>query len=144
MIGGSDCDEDTYKTAYRVGELLAENNCIVINGGLGGVMEASAKGARSKGGTVIGILPYSEKKFANPFIDIKIVTNMGHARNVIIAHSSDAVIAIDGGLGTISEIAIALKEGKRVVGLNPPIMIKGMSPAENAEEAVKKALEGYL
>lgn len=141
VIGVSSCDEELYKIAYRVGELLAEKGCVVINGGLTGVMEASAKGAKSKGGLVVGIIPSAFKGDANPYVDIVIATNMGHARNMIIVHSSDALIAIGGGYGTISEMAIALKEGKRVVAINPQIKLPGLITAETPEEAVEKVLK---
>jgi hypothetical protein len=140
VIGGSDCDVKIYEIAYRLGQLLAENGCVVINGGLGGVMEASAKGAKSKDGLVIGILPF-EREQANSFVDISIATNMGHARNMIIVHSSDVLVAVDGGLGTLSEIAIALKEGKKVVAINPPFEIPGIIIGESVENAVNKILE---
>ncbi len=140
VIGASSCDEELYRIAYRVGELLAEKGCIVINGGLTGVMEASAKGAKSKGGLVVGIIPSAFKGDANPYVDIVIATNMGHARNMIIVHSSDALIAIGGGYGTISEMAIALKEGKRVVAIKPQIKLPGLITAETPEEAVEKVL----
>jgi len=141
VIGASSCDEELYRIAYRVGELLAEKGCVVINGGLTGVMEASAKGAKSKGGFVVGIIPSAFKSDANPYVDIVIATNMGHARNMIIVHSSDALIAIGGGYGTISEMAIALKEGKRVVAINPQIKLPGLITAETPEEAVEKVLK---
>ncbi|MEM2801994.1 MAG: TIGR00725 family protein [Archaeoglobaceae archaeon] len=135
VIGSGFCNEETYKLAYRVGELIAEKGCILINGGLGGVMEASAKGAKSKGGITVGVLPRGVEE-ANPYIDIKIATNMGHSRNMIIVHSSDALISIGGEYGTISELAIALKERKRVASLKPPVILRGMKIFENAEEAV--------
>ncbi|MEM2461937.1 MAG: TIGR00725 family protein [Archaeoglobaceae archaeon] len=135
VIGSGFCNEETYKLAYRVGELIAEKGCILINGGLGGVMEASAKGAKSKGGITVGVLPRGVEE-ANPYIDIKIATNMGHARNMIIVHSSDALISIGGEYGTISELAIALKERKRVASLKPPVILRGMKIFETAEEAV--------
>jgi hypothetical protein len=137
IIGSSFCGEELYGIAYRVGELLAEKGYIVINGGLGGVMEASAKGAKEKGGFVIGIIPSASKRDANQFCDAVIATDMGHARNMIIVHSSDAIIAVGGGFGTISEMAIALKEGKKVIAISPEIRLPGLIIAENAEEAVK-------
>uniref|UniRef100_A0A7J2TKA8 TIGR00725 family protein n=1 Tax=Archaeoglobus fulgidus TaxID=2234 RepID=A0A7J2TKA8_ARCFL len=140
VIGSSICDEETYRIAYRVGELIAEKGCVLINGGLTGVMEASAKGAKSKGGITVGILPSKNLDDANPYIDIRIATNMGHARNMIIVHSSDALISIGGEYGTISEIAIALKEGKPVASLRPSILIKGMRVFERPEEAVEYVL----
>jgi len=144
VVGASQCDQETYETAYKIGQLIAENNCILINGGLGGVMEASAKGAKSKGGTVVGILPVSEKKSANAYVDVVIATNMGHARNIIIVHSSDAIIAIGGGYGTLSEIAIALKEGKKVIGLKTKFNVPGLEIACSENDAIKKVLEGCM
>lgn len=140
IVGASSCDEPTFNLAFQVGKLLAEKSCTVINGGLGGVMEGSAKGAHSEGGIVVGILP-SEKRFANPYIGVSIATHMGHARNMIIVHSSDAIISIGGGYGTISEIAIALKEGKKVVAIDPPEKFPDLIVCESAPEAVNKVLE---
>lgn len=137
VIGASQCDEEIYSVAERVGELIAEKGWVLVNGGLGGVMEASARGARKKGGVVVGITPQADRKYANPYCSVVIATNMGHARNVIIVHSSDAVIAVDGEYGTISEMAIALKEGKPLVAIKPPVELKGMKVAETPEEAVE-------
>ncbi len=135
VIGAGKCDEELYNLAFRVGQLIAERGHVLINGGLGGVMEASAKGAKSKGGLVVAVLP-RKKDYCNEFADIKIATDMGHARNIIIVHSSDALISVGGGYGTISEIAIALKEGKRVASLRPPVLMEGMKVFETPEEAV--------
>ncbi|NHW23300.1 MAG: TIGR00725 family protein [Archaeoglobales archaeon] len=139
VIGASICDGDTYDLAFRVGQLLAEKGCVLINGGLGGVMEASAKGAKSRGGITVGILPRRRDE-ANPFIDIRIATDMGHARNMIIVHSSDALISVGGEFGTISEIAVALKEGKPVASLRPPVVLRGMRIFEKPEDAVNYIL----
>jgi len=141
VVGAGSCESRLYRIAERVGELLAERDCVIINGGLGGVMEASAKGASRKGGIIVGVLP-GDVKHANPYVSIAIATNMGHARNMIIVHSSDALIAIGGEYGTISEIAIALKEGKRVVAIEPPVILPGVITAKSPEEAVEKVLEG--
>ncbi len=143
VIGAGVCDAELYSIAYRVGELIAERGCVLINGGLGGVMEASAKGAKSKGGLVVGILPRSVDE-VNPYVDVRISTHMGHARNVIIVHSSDALISIGGGYGTISEIAIALKEGKKVASIKPPIVIDGMVVFSSPEEAVNYCTSDVL
>jgi hypothetical protein len=137
VIGSSYCGEELYKIAYEVGRLLAEKGYILINGGLGGVMEASAKGARDAGGFVIGVIPSASKKDANRFCNAVIATNMGHARNMIIVHSCDALVAVGGGYGTISEIAIALKEGKRVVAINPEIRLPRLIIANSARQAVE-------
>ncbi len=138
VIGAGRVDEELERIAERVGELLAERNCIVINGGLGGVMEAVSRGASRKGGTVVGIIP--DLSDGNRYLSVRIKTNMGHARNVIVAQSGDVVISIGGGYGTISEMAIALKTGKRVVAIKPPVVLPGVELADSAEEAVEKAL----
>ncbi|RMG57013.1 MAG: TIGR00725 family protein [Deltaproteobacteria bacterium] len=136
VIGGSSVNERTYDLAYRVGKLIGERGWTLVNGGLSGVMEASARGAREAGGTVIGILPGPDERGKNPFVTHAIVTNMGHARNVIIAHTSDALIAVGGEYGTLSEIAIALKLGKKVVSLES-WDIRGVIRASTPEEAVE-------
>ncbi len=140
VIGSSRCDDRLYRIAMRVGELLAERGCVVVNGGLGGVMEASARGAKMRGGTTVGIVPGDSKEEANPYIDIVVVTNMGHARNVVIAHTCDALIAVGGEYGTISEMAIALKVGKKVVAIDPPVVLPGVRVVETPEEAVEEVL----
>ncbi len=144
VVGSERCDDRLYRIAYDVGRLLAERGCIVVNGGLGGVMEASSAGAKLKGGLTVGVIPSDRKEDANQYTDVVIVTDMGHARNVIIAQSCDAMIAVGGGYGTISEMAIALKLGKRVVAIEPEVVLPNLIIAENAEEAVEKALEGLL
>lgn len=136
VIGSGVCDKELYNLAYRTGELIAEKGHILINGGLGGVMEASARGAQSRGGLVVGILPRGITE-CNQWIDVKIATYMGHARNIIIVHSSDALISVGGEYGTISEIAIALKEGKKVASLRPPIIMKGMRVFDDPKDAVE-------
>ncbi|MEM0022787.1 MAG: TIGR00725 family protein [Archaeoglobaceae archaeon] len=140
VVGSGSCDEELYAIAFRVGQLIAEKGHVLVNGGLGGVMEASAMGAKSRNGITIGILPRKAKD-ANPYIDIKIATDMGHARNVVIVHSSDAIISIGGEYGTISEIAIALKEGKPVASIKPKVVIEGMRIFQNPEEAVEFVIE---
>jgi len=138
VIGAGSCGEELEKIAERIGELLAEKGCIIVNGGRGGVMEAVSRGASRKGGIVVGVLP--DRSEGNPYLTVRLKTNLGHARNVIIAQSGDVVIAVGGSYGTISEMAIALKEGKKVVAVKPPVVLKGVTIAETAEEAVEKAL----
>ncbi len=140
IIGSGNCYDDVCDVAYRIGQLLAERGVIIINGGLYGVMEAVSRGAKSKNGFVVGIIPTKDKRDANKYCDVIIATNMGHARNVIIVHSSDVLIAIGGSYGTLSEISIALKEGKRVIAYKPPVILDGLIIAKDAEDAVKKAL----
>jgi len=105
VIGGSTCSEEIYNIAYEVGRYIAKKGNILICGGLGGVMEAACKGAKRENGLTIGILPTNDKNSKNPYVDIPIVTGMGEARNIIIVKSSDGIIAIDGGYGTLSELA---------------------------------------
>jgi uncharacterized protein (TIGR00725 family) len=136
IIGGGVCDNKTEMIAEEIGRELALRGVTLLCGGLGGVMEASARGAKRQGGTTIGILPGNSREDANRYIDFQIVTNMGHARNAIIAASSDALIAVGGEYGTLSEIAIALKMGKRVVVIESKWGIEGTIKATDPQEAV--------
>jgi uncharacterized protein (TIGR00725 family) len=122
-----------------VGRLLAARGALVVCGGLGGVMEEACRGARAGGGTTIGILPGLSRSDANPFVDVAIPTGLGEARNALVVRAADAVIAIGGGYGTLSEIALALKAGKRVVGLGT-WEIEGVLAVDDAEAAVAAAL----
>ncbi len=140
IIGGSDAPEGILELAEQVGSLVATRGCVLVCGGLGGVMEAAAKGAKMAGGLTVGILPGSSRSDANPHIDIAIATNMGHARNAIIAHTCDALIAIGGRYGTLSEIGFGLALGKRVVSLESWDVDPGIVAAENPEDAVSKAI----
>ena len=139
IIGAGRCDEIIYELAYNVGQMVAERGAILYCGGLGGVMEGSAKGAVSKGGLTVGILPGAKASDANDYIKIPVVTGMGHARNVILVRSCEALIAISGSHGTLSEIALALKMWKPVVGLNTWENIQEVHYVKSAEEAVEKA-----
>lgn len=141
VIGGARPDMASLEAAARVGELIAKAGAILICGGLGGVMEAAALGARKEGGLTIGILPGGSTAEANPSIDIPVATGIGYARNAIVALNADALIAIDGEYGTLSEIAYGVIYGKTVVGLGT-WDIRGVIPARTPEEAVKLALGG--
>lgn len=136
VIGASEADDGALAMAKEVGKLIAKNGWTLVTGGLGGVMEAASKGANEAGGVVVGILPQGETCHANRFVTIPIATNMGHARNAIIAHTADALIAVGGGHGTLSEIAIALKLGKSVIGIGS-WDIPGIVVTKDAKEAVK-------
>jgi hypothetical protein len=140
VIGAGNADENTLKIAEEVGKLIAKRSAILICGGLGGVMEAAAKGAKSSGGITVGILPQSHREDANPYIDAPVATGFGEGRNVIIIRSADALIAVGGEYGTLSEIALGLKTGKPVIGINT-WDIKGIIKADNAENAVDKVFE---
>jgi len=139
VIGAGNCDESIAMIAEEVGREIAKRGAVLICGGLGGVMQAAACGAKQEGGTTIGILPGSRREDANPYIDIVILSAMGHARNAIIAQSCDALIAIDGKYGTLSEIALSLKMGKKVVVLESEWEIEGTRVAKDAQEAVNMA-----
>lgn len=117
VIGAGSCDVQLAELAWQTGRQIAARGAVLLCGGLGGVMEAAARGAREAGGTVIGILPGGDRTGANPFLSYSIVTGLGEARNLLIVRSSQALIAISGGYGTLSEIAFALKTGVPVVGL---------------------------
>ncbi len=138
VIGAASADEETLRTAENVGRLIAARGALLVCGGLGGVMEAASKGARSGGGTTIGILPQAGKESSNSSIDIPIATGFGEGRNVVIARTADALIAIGGEYGTLSEIAFALKMGKTVIGLDT-WDIKGVIKAAGEKEAVDLA-----
>ncbi len=117
VVGGGVCSPKVGENAKRLGQIIASHGHVLICGGLGGVMEAACCGAREAGGLCIGILP-GERQEANSCVDVTIATGMGHARNAIIVKSADVVIALPGELGTLSEIALAMKMDKPVISLN--------------------------
>ena len=125
--------------AEAVGAELARRGAVVVCGGLGGVMEAACRGARGEGGVTLGILPGVERAAANPWVSVAVATGLGELRNGLVVRSADAVIAIAGGYGTLSEIALALKAGVRVVGLRS-WEIDGVLAAGDAAAAVALAL----
>ena len=137
VIGAGKCNESVAIIAVEVGREIAKRGAVLICGGLGGVMQAAARGAKQEGGTTIGILPGSRREDANPYIDIAILSAMGHARNAIITQSCDALIAVNGEYGTLSEIALSLKMGKTVVVLKSNWEIEGTRVAKDAKEAVE-------
>ena len=136
---GADVSSELLAAAEAVGAELARRGAIVVSGGLGGVMEAACRGAREAGGTTVGILPGDDRAAANPFVSVAVATGMGELRNGLVVRSADALIAIAGGHGTLSEIALALKGGKRVIGLDT-WEIDGVQTAADAAEAVALAL----
>jgi len=146
VIGDSSCSPEEAKLAESVGELLAQRGATIVCGGLGGVMEAVCRGAKSKGGLTVGILPGQDSSMANPWIDIPIVTGIGEARNVMVVKSAQAVIAIGGGYGTLSEIAYARKSNIPVIGLNTWSLSRNgreddsIIRVQSATEAVGKAI----
>ena len=128
------------KRAEAVGRLLAERGCTVVCGGLGEVMAAAARGAKSAGGTTIGILPSEDGAAANEWIDHVVVTGIGHARNLAVVASGQAVIAVGGRWGTLAEIGFARVLGRPVVILEPGWELEGAERAATPEEAVERAL----
>ena len=117
VIGASNATQWELQTAETLGRELAEAGCVLVCGGLGGVMNAAARGAEAAGGLSIGILPGDERESASRHLTVAIATGFGEARNAIVARSADAVIAVGGEFGTLSEIALALKAGTPVIGL---------------------------
>ena len=146
VIGNSSCSVEENRLAEAIGEQLAQRGVVIICGGLGGVMEAVCRGAKSKGGLTIGILPGEDPRTANPWVDIPIVTGMSEARNVVVVKSAQAVIAVGGQYGTLSEIAFALKRGIPVIGLNTWSISRNKQEdssiieVHSATEAVDKAI----
>jgi uncharacterized protein (TIGR00725 family) len=140
VIGAGEAAQEERVTAFDVGSEIARRNCILICGGMGGVMEAACRGAKSEGGLTIGVIPGDSKKEANPYVDIPVVTGMGHGRNIIVVRSSDALIAIGGSFGTLSEIAFALRLEIPVIGIKTWDVSSEIKQAENPEEAVEMAI----
>ncbi|MGH3133516.1 MAG: TIGR00725 family protein [Gaiellaceae bacterium] len=126
--------------AEEIGRLLAERGCTVVTGGLGEVMAAAHRGAKAAGGTTIAILPGESRDDANPWADHAVVTGVGHARNLAVVASGDAVIAVGGAWGTLAEIAFARILGRPVVALEGAPAVEGIETAANAAEAVETAL----
>ncbi len=139
VIGGRRVGKGLLKEAEEVGRRIAERGAVLVCGGLTGVMEHASKGAKSAGGTTVGILPHEKTGSENPYIDIPIATGMGIGRNVIITRTADAFIAVGGAYGTLSEIAFALQMGKPVVGIKS-WDVKGVISVDSANEAVDKVL----
>jgi uncharacterized protein (TIGR00725 family) len=139
VIGPGDAGAEVLAAAEAVGRELARRGAILVCGGLGGAMEAACRGASESGGTTVGILPGNERSAANRHVDIAIATGLGEARNALVVRTADAVLAVGGGYGTLSEIGLGLKAGKPVVGLGS-WEIDGMTAAGTAEEAVAAAL----
>jgi uncharacterized protein (TIGR00725 family) len=141
VIGGSRPGRQALDAAFEVGRLIARAGAVIICGGLGGVMEAASRGAREEGGFVVGIRPGGSPADANPWVDLPVATGMGYTRNALVVMNADAVVAVDGEYGTLSEIAYGLIHGKRVVGLGT-WDVRGVVTAATPEEAVRRALEG--
>ena len=146
VSGSGDAPPDVIALAEEVGSRLARADVVVVCGGLGGVMEAVCRGAKSAGGTTVGILPGTERSDANAFVDVAIPTGLGESRNALVARAADVLIAIGGEFGTLSEIALALKVGTPVVGLGTwdlrrrGEVVDAIKAADTPAEAVDLAL----
>jgi len=147
VIGAGQASDDEVAAAEEIGRLLAEAGAVLICGGLGGVMDAAARACGSAGGISVGILPGDDRTHGSPHLTVRISTGVGEARNAIVARAADAVIAVGGEFGTLSEIALALKMGKPVVGLGTwSLDLEGLpgDPLQRADDpadAVARALD---
>ncbi len=139
VIGAGDARGELYERARRVGALVARRGGVVICGGLGGVMEAAARGAVESGGVAIGLLPDEDRGRANPYLSYAIPTGMGQARNLAVVCAADAVIAVGGGYGTLSEMGLARKVDRQVVSLGSWDLGEHTLHAASPEEAVEMA-----
>lgn len=137
---GADVSPALLADAETIGALLARRGAVVVTGGLGGVMEAACRGARMVGATTLGLLPGEDRATANRWVSVAVATGMGELRNGLVVRAADAVIAVAGGYGTLSEIALALKLGRRVVGLET-WEIAGVQRASDPAAAVTLALD---
>ena len=137
VVGAGVCNDKTAQLAEEVGRHLARAGALLVCGGLGGVMEAACRGASEEGGLTIGILPGPTRDSANAFVRVPIATGLGEVRNALIVRTADAVIAIDGEFGTLSEIALALKIGKPVVGIGTWELLK----SGRADQSIVRAAD---
>ncbi len=141
VVGGASCSERIYNLGIELGKSLAKSDFIVICGGLGGIMEAVAKGVHMEGGISIGILPTKDINDANSFITYPIVTGLGQMRNFLVVLNGDIIVAIDGGYGTMSEISLALKIGKKVIAIEGWENVPGVICVSSVKEAMEKINE---
>jgi uncharacterized protein (TIGR00725 family) len=149
VSGGGDAGAEACRLAEEVGGELARRGAVVLTGGLGGAMEAACRGAKAEGGMTVGILPSEDRADANDWVDVAVPTGLGEGRNALLVRAADAVIAVAGEFGTLSEIALALRLGRPVVGLDTWELMRGgrpveaivvaATPAQAAEQAVELA-----
>jgi uncharacterized protein (TIGR00725 family) len=143
VVGAGTASGEQAAAAERVGAAVAAAGAVLVCGGLGGVMEAACRGAKGAGGATVGILPGADRGAANAWVDVAIATGLGEARNALIVRAADALVAVGGEYGTLSEIALALKAGKPVVGLGSwdlPDVIAVADPAEAVSRALSLAV----
>jgi uncharacterized protein (TIGR00725 family) len=142
VVGSGEASTEEINNAFAVGRLLGSRGCVVVTGGLGGVMAAAARGARSAGAVTVGVLPGLDRGAANEWITVVLPTGLGELRNGLIVRAAEGLIAIGGEYGTLSEVALALKSGKRVIGLGFPWLVNGVEEASNPQDAVRSLLGG--
>ena len=141
VIGAGKCSKKLRDMAAEIGKYVAENGGVLLCGGLGGVMEGAARGAKEAGGTTIGIIPSENKADANEFIDLVIPTGFGQARNVLVVRAADAIVALPGKYGTLSEMAFALVSGKPIISVQAWKLGEEIQQVEDPLEAAKIAME---
>jgi len=139
VVGPGEATAEETRVAEAVGRGLADAGAVVVCGGLGGVMSAACRGASAAAGTTVGLLPGTDRNSANEWVEVALPTGLGELRNGLIIRAADAVIAVGGAYGTLSEIALALRAGVPVIGLNT-WEIEGIEAVESATEAVTRAL----
>jgi uncharacterized protein (TIGR00725 family) len=150
VIGGSEVSDETYRLAEEVGQEIARRKAALVCGGMQGVMEAACKGAIEEKGLTIGILPGNSREQANPYVQIPIVTGIGFARNAAVVKTAQAIIAIDGSYGTLSEIGFALQAGIPIIGLGTWSLAldnkidKSIIQAKDPKDAVDKAMAAII
>ena len=146
-VVGGEAEDELLAVAEQVGRGLAEAEAVLVCGGLGGVMEAACRGAREAGGLTVGLLPGTDRRAANPFVEVVVPTGLGEARNALVVRAGEAVIAVGGGYGTLAEIGFALKARLPVIGVatwelsREGRAVNGVERAESAAAAVSRALE---
>jgi uncharacterized protein (TIGR00725 family) len=145
VVGAGKCSKKLRDMAAEVGRIIAENGGVIVCGGLGGIMEGAARGAKEAGGTTIGIIPSDQKQDANEYIDYVIPSGLGEVRNILVVRTADVIVAFPGKYGTLSEMAFALQAGKPLISVNAwklgDDIKQADSPKEAAEMALKLAME---
>jgi hypothetical protein len=140
VIGSGECGPAIAAVAERLGQLIAQNGFDLVCGGRLGVQLAACRGAKSAGGLTIGLLPGLDFSQANDFVDVPVITGLGHMRNFLVVKNGCAAVAVEGGSGTLSEIGLALKSGIPVVAIGRWSGIPGVHPAADADEALAQVL----
>jgi uncharacterized protein (TIGR00725 family) len=141
VVGPGDAEQWALQAARELGDALARGRAIVVCGGLGGVMEAACRGAAEAGGTTLGLLPGADRSAANPWVSVAVPTGLGELRNGLVVRCADVVVAVGGGFGTLSEIALALKLGRPVIGIRTWDIAAPVERIDDVSAAARRALE---